>query len=129
MLEVIEDLTFANIPEKYEWFEQARVWRLPYWDWGLPRPDIGMPLIFTVPDINIRVPKAKDGTTLPAEQKTNPLYRYQLKDKAGNPVLMGCLPPQYKIDDTSGEDDKGKIFTHPVRASRSDLNAVTDTQQ
>jgi hypothetical protein len=68
MLEAIEqDLVFVTPDEKAEWMGEALNWRLPYWDWALPKSDIGIPTLFTTETIQIRVPKAANGTLPPPE--------------------------------------------------------------
>jgi hypothetical protein len=118
MLEAIEqDLVFVTPNEKAEWVGEALNWRLPYWDWALPKSDIGIPTLFTTETIKIRVPKAANGALPPPEVKENPLYRYQLRvGKERTLTKMGDLPKPYTIDSVPIQDpNTGEIsWSMPV---------------
>jgi hypothetical protein len=129
MLEAIEqDLVFVTPDEKAEWMGEALNWRLPYWDWALPKSDIGIPTLFTTETIQIRVPKAADGTLPPPEVKDNPLYRYQLRvGKERTLTKMGDLPKPYKIDSVPVQDpNTGEIWFMPVCGSIFPLCGLAD---
>jgi hypothetical protein len=121
MLEVIEDLDFKYEGEKLEWQTEARVWRLPYWDWAQPRhnlEDAGIPELFKSQSINIRVPKAADGSLPPAEPTSSPLWRYQLLVD-GKVRPMGSLESPYTINAVPVDTKKTHWF--PVRRTPTGL--------
>ena len=98
MLVVInEKLKFSSDEEKKAWTDEAFQWRLPYWDWALPENEGKVPDLFMPPSVNIRVPKAADGSQPDPENLPNPLYRFQLKVN-GVPKNMGDLPQPYTVD-------------------------------
>ena len=114
MLDTIEkDLKFETIGEKQEWSREADLWRLPYWNWGLPR-NYEMPDIFTTEKISIRVPRASNGKVQVPESRVNPLYRFQLRVD-GKVTKMGDLPEPYTVHDTGSNADKLPVcLPHPA---------------
>ena len=107
MQEVITDLKIEDQSEKAVWLKEASLWRLPYWDWATR--DNTMPHLFTTMEISVRAPK---GAKQPYEKiGQNPLFRYQLQDETGKPVLMGSLKDPYTIPDHVDEDSG---VTYPV---------------
>ncbi len=97
MGEVIANLKFHSDADKQAWIAESTKWRLPYWDWALRANKGEVPALFTLPNVQIRVPAAADGSQPHPETKVNPLYRYQLTVD-GKVTKMGNLPKPYRID-------------------------------
>ena len=115
MLDTIEkDLKFETINEKQKWAHEAGLWRLPYWNWGLPE-NYEMPDIFTMETIKIRVPLASDGKARAPESRVNPLYRFQLRVD-GKLTKMGDLPKPYTVNN-AGELPVCPLHCAPTAAS------------
>ena len=98
MLEVIHELHFNTNAEKQQWTAQAGLWRLPYWNWALPRAGVGIPELFKDKEIKIRAPLATNGTAKKPDEVENPLYRYELQVD-GKVTKMGNLPEPFTIED------------------------------
>ena len=101
MLEVIDKkLHFNTADEKQQWTAQANLWRLPYWNWALPKAGVGIPELFKVEKVKILAPLTATGSAEKPDEVDNPLYRYELQvDKKA--TKMGDLPKPFTVDDVT----------------------------
>lgn len=99
-----KDLVFFNDGEKIVWINEAKKWRLPYWDFALAENNGKVPDLFMPKSLKILIPGGS------SESVMNPLFRYHLfvKNKL---TKMGDLPYPYKVDNVKLSD--GTIL--PVR--------------
>lgn len=80
--------------EKAKWTEQAKQWRLPYWDFArfaLDSDELRLPVLAIIPEVMV-----KDFRSGKLIAKPNPLYKFETQE------LMGKLEEKYAIKDQGG---------------------------
>lgn len=114
-----------NVPDQWktEWQNEAKQWRLPYWDFArfankteveVPEGAVGelrLPILLVKPNVEIRS-VSKNKTTAETKTVANPFYKYTA------PKVMGKLDDPYKIQTETrtktDQDGKPTPWTIPV---------------
>ncbi len=102
----------SDVPDR-KWTEQAKEWRLPYWDFasfaknsdGTKTDELRLPILATIPEVNVKI---FGSSKLVA--KPNPLYRFETRE------LMGKLEHPFTISDQADKQQHGMV-TLPVGSS------------
>ncbi|ODM17575.1 hypothetical protein SI65_07250 [Aspergillus cristatus] len=117
LYEAMNEFIDKNVPDQWktEWQNEAKQWRLPYWDFArfankpeveVPEGAVGelrLPILLVKPNIEIHS-ASKNKTTVETKTVANPFYKYTA------PKVMGKLDDPYKIqtETRTKTDQNGK---------------------